>query len=389
MEFLEAIIFIFFSFFALTSPFLVSMRNDMHHQSHNGVMMKAKKSATINQFEAEDVDKQVITVEDCSKSKRVDAFLSETFPEQSRSYFGSLCQQGLVLLDGKAAKKSVKVSSGQEVEVSFASTPELSVDAEEIPLDILYEDDHLIAIAKPPGMVVHPAPGSWNGTFVNALKFHLEQQGHAVSGEGLGGADDLRPGIVHRLDKGTSGVLVAAKNPICHAKLSEMFANRDIKKTYLAVCVGNPGKGVKIESLIGRHPKNRQKMTVLHETYGGGKLAISNVDTLSFDGQLSLAKVQIETGRTHQIRVHLSHRRTPVLGDEVYGNGDQNKRAIKRFGIDRPLLHAYSLEFDHPITGEPMTLEAPIPLDMANVLSKIYPQLAAESPEILLSTLAD
>eukprot|EP00903_Cladosiphon_okamuranus_P018821 g17312.t1 len=319
-------------------------------------------------------------------------------PEQSRSYFGGLCQLGMVLVGGKKAKKSVKVEEGQEVEVRFVISPELSLEGEDIPLDILYEDDEIIAVSKPAGMVVHPAPGSWNGTFVNALVFHLENS--AVEGTGEVAVDgvaenkfpsmpdgehnpSLRPGIVHRLDKGTTGVLLAAKNPSMQAKLAELFAQRRISKSYLAVCVGNPGNAATIDVPIGRHPRDRQRMVAVPTIQPNirARRALSVVTTVAFDGKLSVAEVSIETGRTHQIRVHLQHRRTPVLGDEVYGNKDWNRRLQQSTGLTRPLLHARSLEFKHPGTGESISLAAPLPADVASVVKRIYPQVQHEHPE--------
>eukprot|EP00752_Nemacystus_decipiens_P004296 g3925.t1 len=345
----------------------------------------------------------MLTVREGEGGKRLDSFLGARMPEQSRSYFGGLCQLGMVLVGGKKAKKSVKVEEGQEVEVRFIISPELSLEGEDIPLDILYEDDEIIAVSKPAGMVVHPAPGSWNGTFVNALVFHLENSaaewrgGEAVggvAGAGFPAVPDgehnpsLRPGIVHRLDKGTTGVLLAAKNPTMQAKLAELFAHRRVSKSYLAVCVGNPGNAATIDVPIGRHPRDRQRMVAVPTIQPNirARRALSVVTTVAFDGKLSVAEVSIETGRTHQIRVHLQHRRTPVLGDDVYGNKDWNRRLQQSTGLTRPLLHARSLEFEHPGTGDLISLAAPLPADVAAVVKRIYPQVENEHPEWLRST---
>lgn len=239
-----------------------------------------------------------------------------------------------------------------------------TVEPEELPLDILYEDEHLLAVNKPPGMVVHPAPGSPNGTFANAFVNYLN---HSAA-ELLATAAGLRPGIIHRLDKGTSGVLLAAKTQKALGLLSTIFSRREMEKTYLCVCVGNPGEGTICEA-IGRHPRYRQKMTVVPKSEG--KMAVSHVQTLAFDGKLSICKVGIETGRTHQIRVHLQHRRTPVVGDEVYGNAGWNKDMKVRDGIRRPLLHAYRLAFKHPFTGERVEIEAPLSPDMRLIANKV------------------
>ncbi|CAM9610191.1 unnamed protein product, partial [Hapterophycus canaliculatus] len=372
----------------------------------------AKDVAPEEEVEEEiEFNAEMLTVADGEGGKRLDSFLAARMPEQSRSYFGGLCQLGMVLVGGKRVKKSIKVEEGQEVEVRFIVSPELSIEGEDIPLDILYEDEEIIAVSKPAGMVVHPAPGSWNGTFVNALVFHLEK-GAADGGGGVAEAvfqpmpdgehnPSLRPGIVHRLDKGTTGVLLAAKNPTMQAKLAELFAERrvgdfvisvsavvDISKSYLAVCVGNPGNAATIDVPIGRHPRDRQRMVAVPTIQPNirSRRALSVVTTVAFDGKLSIAEVSIETGRTHQIRVHLQHRRTPVLGDEVYGNKDWNRRLQQSTGMTRPLLHARSLEFKHPTTGEVVSLVAPLPADIEAVVRRIYPQVEDEHPEWLGTT---
>jgi 23S rRNA pseudouridine1911/1915/1917 synthase len=276
---------------------------------------------------------------------RLDRLLVQTFPTHSRTYFQYLIGSGLVLVNGSPVKKRETMDVGDEIEVCFQLTPELSLAAENIPLDILYEDDHLIAINKPAGMVTHPAPGHPNGTFVNALLYHCKT---------LPETDTLRPGIVHRLDKDTSGVLIAAKTTECHQKLVEMFSSRQMTKHYIAICVGNPGDRT-IDEPIRRHPTRRQEMHV----DPAGKPAISICRVLKSEGELSWAQVQLITGRTHQIRVHLKHVGTPILGDPVYGRPGANEK----YGITRQLLHAKTLSLKHPITGAPLNLEAPIPAD--------------------------
>ncbi len=244
--------------------------------------------------------------------------------------------------------------SGDEVEIHFAALPQSDLLPENIPLDILYEDQDILVINKPVGMVVHPAPGHWTGTFVNALLHHCKS---------WQGTETLRPGIVHRLDKETSGVLVAAKTPLAHQRLIEAFSQRKVKKEYLVICVGNPGTK-EIDAPIGRHPVHRKMMTVVEE---GGRVAISRCQTIATDGKLSIVRIQPETGRTHQIRVHLKHVGTPVLGDSTYGNPQVNKS----YGAIRQLLHAESLSFQHPIEGRLMTFQAPIPGDIQVFMTKI------------------
>ena len=317
--------------------------------------------------------------------ERVDAFLAGVFSNYSRSSIGDMCDKGNILVNGKVGKKNFRVSHGDKILLNIETKQQSSVAPENIPISILYEDEYIIAVNKAAGMVVHPAPGSPNGTFVNALLHHLGDKASPLllaASEELQMVEDmyekdeldiesesdamkldlpetpeaanaspqsLRPGIVHRLDKGTSGVLLAAKTVEAVGKLSALFAKREVRKVYLAVCLGHPGETTVVEP-IGRSTKNRQTMTV----YEGppGKPAVSHFRTLSFDGKLSAVLARIETGRTHQIRVHLQHRRTPILGDETYGNLDWNKKANLAHGIDRPLLHAYETEFIHPFTGK-------------------------------------
>jgi len=285
---------------------------------------------------------------------RIDRWLTSHLGDRSRTYFQSLISSGLVTLNGEIAIKRAMVSKGDEVEVTFTEKPIIEATPEAIPLDILYEDSDLIAINKPAGMVVHPAPGTPNGTLVNALLHHLD---------GAPTSDPIRPGIVHRLDKDTSGIIIVAKNSLAHEKLSEMFAKRQIEKRYLAIAVGTPPLEVTIDEPIGRNPKNRQKMAVRE----GGKRALSHIKRLETNGELSLVEVVIETGRTHQIRVHLAHLRTPVLGDSTYGSSGANTA----YGALRQMLHAQSLSFIHPITGKKLELDAPVPDDFRALGKKI------------------
>lgn len=376
-----------------------------------------------------------------AKKLRLDVFLSSVFSDKhSRSFLGDLCEKGSVRVNNITVKsKSHRLNGGDRVcvDLQINENDFTSVAPENIPLDIIYEDEHIIAVNKPYGMVVHPAPGSPNNTFVNALlhhlgpnastilidsthqkpgnigsadesdKFSMHAHGDVMNSEdfeddlsideeveefnsrdnksSMGGMNvdlpetpeaakasppSLRPGIVHRLDKGTSGVLLAGKHPEAVAKLSELFARRKIRKIYLAVAIGHPGETTIVEP-IGRSVKNRQLMTV----YDGppGKPAITHVRTLAFDGKLSAALVRIETGRTHQIRVHLKERRTPIAGDEAYGNSDWNKRLSRSDDIHRPLLHAYETEFTHPFTNKQILLQAPVPPDMAKLMLKLTP----------------
>jgi 23S rRNA pseudouridine1911/1915/1917 synthase len=286
---------------------------------------------------------EIILVSSEMMHLRLDRLLSTQFPSYSRTYFQYLIEKGFVLVNGVPLKKREKPKTGDEIEICFQLTPEISLEAENISLDILYEDEHLIAINKPAGMVTHPAPGHHSKTFVNALLYHCKSLPHA---------DTLRPGIVHRLDKDTSGILLAAKTSEAHQKLVSMFCKRLLEKTYLAICVGNPGD-ITIEEPIKRHPTKRKEMTVDPE----GKPATTVCKTLSFDGKIALVEVGLITGRTHQIRVHLKHNKTPILGDPVYGSGAWNKK----YNLPHQMLHAHRLKFRHPITGQLLELEAPVP----------------------------
>jgi 23S rRNA pseudouridine1911/1915/1917 synthase len=287
------------------------------------------------------------TVSPGEADTRFDKLLSLHFPEYSRTYFQYLIEQGSVLVNGTLLKKREILRVGDEIEVCFLLTPEISLEPQNIPLDVLFEDDYLIAVNKPAGMVVHPAPGHPRNTFVNALLFHCRS---------LQATDPVRPGIVHRLDKDTSGVLLAAKTAQTHAKLIELFSERRIQKEYLVICVGTPKEGL-IDAPIGRHPIQRKEMRVCFNT---GKEAKTICKVLGKTDQLSLVEIQLLTGRTHQIRVHLKHLGTPVLGDPVYGSVSANKK----FNAPRQLLHAHRLSFIHPMTHIPIHLNAPIAKDL-------------------------
>jgi 23S rRNA pseudouridine1911/1915/1917 synthase len=378
-------------------------------------------------------------------NKRIDAALAALMPpdlELSRSLCGSLLEERRVVLvvsekgDGGSRmklepirRKSHKIHSGQVLRIALDpsrgsdTTPDYIV-PQNLPLDVVYEDSYMIVLNKSPGMVVHPGAGNRDGTLVNALAYYLARNTTMGSGDYVVAGDasakqpstsllqssvstsSNRPGIVHRLDKGTSGVLVVAKTVASHAKLSEAFAQRKVRKTYLAVCAGTPlgsssDAPLIIDEPIGRHPVHRQRMRVVPEVHrdsmvddeslsrhrrrlgARGRRAVSIVTTVAtHGGKLSLVKVRILTGRTHQIRVHLQHRGAPVGGDDLYGLPDWNRRLAKSHGISRPLLHAYQLELEHPATGQLMTFTAPMPLDMSRIASMIYPQGAHEHPEL-------
>jgi len=287
---------------------------------------------------------------------RIDVTLTKRFPSHSRNYFHYLIKNGLVTIDDATIKKQQRPVEGTHVKITFALTQEIKVDPEDIPLDILYEDDDIIVVNKAVGMVIHPASTIHSGTFVNALVHHCQ----SIKSWG----DKLRPGIVHRLDKNTSGVLIAAKNLESHKQLVHTFSERNCEKYYLAICQGNPREG-EVSTNIARHPRDRKKMAVCDDDHG--KLAITQYKTKAYDSALSVVSVKILTGRTHQIRVHMLHIGHPVLGDETYGTASLNKK----HNIHRQMLHAHKLIIPHPKTGEVMTFEAPVPEDMGKFMSKI------------------
>ena len=305
----------------------------------------------------EDVASFVVAAEETGK--RLDQVLTTRFGEgRSRTCLQALIEKGCVTLNGSIPKKRTVLALGDEIVVAFARPPDISVAPEPIPLDILYEDAYLLAINKPIGMVVHPAVGHWTGTFVNALAHHCVQQG--ISLPDL--EHSYRPGIVHRLDKDTSGVLLAAKTLQAQLKISELFANRQIYKEYLAVCLGTPGDHL-IQAPIGRHQTDRKKMSVT----AAGKPATTHCKTLFSNGKISAVSLILETGRMHQIRVHLQHHGTPVLGDQVYGCSAANAK----YEANRQLLHARRLQFFHPFLERMIEIVAPPPSDIAHWLQKL------------------
>ena len=287
---------------------------------------------------------------------RIDLLLARRFATHSRTYFQELLEQGLVRLNGALMKKRDEAKAGDRIEVIFPPQEPSLLVPEDIPLNILFEDEQLIAVNKPPGMVVHPAPGHKSGTFVHALLNHC--QGELML------SDPIRPGIIHRLDKDTSGVLIAAKTATAHFHIAKQFSSRQVEKNYLAICCGRPPNGP-INAPIGRNPRQRKEMMVVPE---GGKEAESEVRVLAVQEKVSLVSVKPRTGRTHQIRVHLKHIGHPVLGDFVYGSLALNKA----LGAPRLMLHAYRIGLRHPLTDEPLLFVAPIPEDFQQMAKKLF-----------------
>lgn len=310
---------------------------------------------------------------------RLDQVLALLMPERSRAFIKKLFERNIVTIDGVAAKPALKVREGQKAEVFIPEPEPLNVEAQELPLDVLYEDDDVIVINKHPGMVAHPSQGHRDGTLVNALLHHY---GESLSG--IGGV--LRPGIVHRLDKDTSGCLVAAKNDKAHAGLMQQFMGREVGKTYLALTEGapRPSRG-KVEGNIGRSARDRTLHTMLKR---GGRHSLTEYCTLEDYVLVALVECRLHTGRTHQARVHLAHLGTPVLCDADYGRrtvfregdlayaiaimlkggGEKKNPGSGRVLLERQALHASELAFRHPLSGEELHFHAPLPGDMAEVL---------------------
>lgn len=294
------------------------------------------------------MESDFIIITEAEEGERLDKVLAKRFQNRySRSYFEYLIEQKLVTLNGTPVKKRILLKAGDQVEINFTLIPQIDLQPENIPLNIIYEDKDIIVINKPPYMVVHPAVGNWSGTFVNALLYHCQLEFSAQ--------DNVRPGIVHRLDKETSGLLVAAKNMLAQQRLIDQFSGRKVSKEYLAICLGNPGSGI-IKAPIGRHPIHRKMMAVVED---GGREAITKFKTIASDGKLSLVQLMPETGRTHQIRVHMKLRGSPILGDSLYGQTQGNKK----YGADRLMLHAYRLRFNHPTKENVVEFQADIPED--------------------------
>jgi 23S rRNA pseudouridine1911/1915/1917 synthase len=301
------------------------------------------------------------TVDAAESGERIDRVLARRLPELSRSRIKALIDAGRVTIGGVPAKPSDRARAGQIFAIILPEVIDASPAPQPMALDILFEDPHLIVIDKPPGLVVHPAPGNPDGTLVNALIAHC-----GASLAGIGG--ERRPGIVHRLDKDTSGLMVAAKTEPALAALARQFAERSVDRAYKAVVWGVPRPATgSIAGNIGRSPRNRKKMAVVRS---GGKPARTrySVDARILDGIASLVDCRLETGRTHQIRVHLAHAGHPLVGDPVYGRKHSGAPAALR-EFPRQALDAYRLGFLHPATGRPLQFERPVYKDIKELLS--------------------
>lgn len=295
---------------------------------------------------------QKIKVEETGK--RIDAFLTSKI-DASRVTVQRLIEEEKILVNGKKTKASYKVQNGDIIEIEKEEPQEIELKAQEIPLEILYEDNDIIVVNKPKGMVVHPANGNPDGTLVNAVMAICKDSLSGIGGE-------IRPGIVHRLDKDTSGAIIVAKNDKAHINMSEQIKNHEVKKTYIALVRGVVKENqATIDMPIGRSNSDRKKMAVTKT----GKNAVTHIKVLKRYDKYTLLEVNIETGRTHQIRVHLSYIGYPIIGDCVYSNGKNE------FGVVGQCLHAKCLEFKHPITGKSMKLEAELPEYFQEILKKL------------------
>ncbi|MDP4182122.1 MAG: RluA family pseudouridine synthase [Bacillota bacterium] len=287
---------------------------------------------------------------------RIDSWISEKLSNYSRTYIKKLIDNDAVQVNGKNIKSNYKLKLDDEVIIRIPDPVKLDVEAEKIDIEVLYEDNDILVINKPKGMVVHPAAGNYSGTLVNALMDYCGDDLSDINGV-------IRPGIVHRIDKDTSGLLVVAKNNVAHDRLTEMLKTHDIKRVYAALVDGviREDSG-KIDAPIGRHPVDRKKMAVNIKT---GRRSITHFKVLERFSENTFIEVRLETGRTHQIRVHMSYIGFPIVGDEVYG------RRKKNYDTGGQTLHAKILEFEHPISGEHMRFEVDLPDYFKRVLEEV------------------
>jgi 23S rRNA pseudouridine1911/1915/1917 synthase len=294
-------------------------------------------------------------IEVTEDAERLDTYLANFFADLSRSRLQKLIKDGLVKVNDKVVKPSCPLTAGDEVSVMVPMASPIAVEGENIPLDIVYEDNDVIVVNKPRGMVVHPAVGNYTGTLVNALLYHCRDLS-GINGE-------LRPGIVHRIDKETSGLIIAAKNDKAHQGLVEQWQTREVQRHYKALLHGSMGEpGGTVDAPIGRHPKDRKKMAVVPLT---GRHAVTHYTVLERFARYTLIDAKLDTGRTHQIRVHMQYLGHPIVGDIIYG--PKGKSAVK-IGM---LLHSATMEFRQPLTGEIIKLSAPVPDDFAEMLENL------------------
>lgn len=324
--------------------------------------LQTEKKTTIYEFKVPDGQQEMI---------RLDVYITSFVENATRNKVQEAIKAGYVTVNGKKEKSSYKLVPGDDIFIELPKAPPPEAKAEEIELNIRFEDDDIIVVNKPAGMVVHPAFGNWSGTLVNGLMHHVDELGN--------NDNELRPGIVHRLDKDTSGLIVVAKNDEALAKLSAKFAKKDVERRYWAIIWGTPPEEGTIEGDIGRSKYDRKLMTVLPE--GRGKKAVTHYKVLEFFDYLSLVEVTLETGRTHQIRVHFNSIGHNVFGDATYGgtsvrfgpNTGMRKVMFHKLltGLGRQALHAKTLGFEHPSTGEFVSFDSELPEDFKHVLETL------------------
>jgi 23S rRNA pseudouridine1911/1915/1917 synthase len=306
-----------------------------------------------------------LTVTEKHIGKRLDIFIAHYEPHISRNRIQTMIRDGFAFVNGRTEKPGYKVKLGETISLNLPEKKKCEVLPEPIPLYVIYEDPHIIVLNKPPGLVVHPAPGNYTGTLVNALLYHYGSL--PSSGPGTLGSKRERAGIIHRLDKDTSGVMVVARTQEALRSLSAQFKNRTVKKRYLALVVGVIKKGSgTIEAGLGRHVKERKKISVYTHR---AREAVTLYMVKERYMRATLISVEIKTGRTHQIRVHMAHIGHPILGDSLYGGVKAAK--FNDSQVARQMLHAESLSIIHPETGHPMTFTTPPPSDMAEIIEKL------------------
>lgn len=307
-----------------------------------------------------------------TENQRLDVYITQFIENATRNKVQEGIKAGYVLVNGALKNSSYKVMAGDAIDITLPKPPPPEAVAEDIPLNILFEDDDIVILNKPAGMVVHPAFGNWSGTMVNALLHHVDSLSEPDE-------ETIRPGIVHRLDKDTSGVMVVAKNDVAHAKLSSQFAKHNLQRHYQAVVWGHPPAEGTFTGDIGRSRSDRKKMAVIGD--GEGKHAVTHYKVLTYFDHLALVDVWLETGRTHQIRIHFSHHGFPVFGDRMYGgdsvrfgsNTGSRKAMFDNLfqSLGRQCLHAKTLGFVHPRSGENVHFDSELPGDFRNVVDKL------------------
>ena len=302
------------------------------------------------------MEKHCFTADIEHEDQRIDRYLTEMLPEQSRSFFQKLIRDGFVMVNHIIVKVNYRLKTGDVIEIDIPDAVPTEIVPENIPLDILYEDEDLLIVNKPKGMVVHPAVGHFTGTLVNAIMYHCQGNLSGINGE-------IRPGIVHRIDKDTTGSLIICKNDEAHRNIAEQIKEHSVTRRYVGVVAGTfSEESGTVEGAIGRHPNDRKRMTINEQN---GKPAVTHYRVLQTLKGASFMEFELETGRTHQIRVHMASISHPLLGDTVYGN---SKNPYKLQG---QALHARTIGFIHPTTGEYIEVSAPIPEYMTELVRKL------------------